>query len=113
MTSTSACRVVCGAANNPLASPKVAERLAARDVLYVPDFLANCGGLINCSAEWRRADEADVEEHVAIAMGRLDDALAESKRTGEPPAAVAERHALERVESARRERGSRGLAAVA
>ena len=107
------CRVVCGAANNPLASPEVAEQLASRGVLYVPDFLANCGGLINCSAEWRRADEADVDEHVAIAMGRLDDALAESKRTGEPPATVAERHALERVERARRERGSRGLAAVA
>jgi glutamate dehydrogenase/leucine dehydrogenase len=107
------CRVVCGAANNPLASPEVAERLAARGVLYVPDFLANCGGLINCSAERTRADDADVEAHVATAMRRLDEALVESRRTGEPPATVAERHALERVERARRERGSRGLAAVA
>ena len=108
-----ACRVVCGAANNPLASPAVAGRLAARGVLYVPDFLANCGGLINCSAEWSGAGEADIEAHVATAIARLDEALAESRRTGEPPAAVAERHALERVERARRERRSRGLAAVA
>jgi hypothetical protein len=43
----------------------------------------------------------------------LDDALAEARRTGEPPSAVAERHALERVERARREGRSRGLAAVA
>jgi glutamate dehydrogenase/leucine dehydrogenase len=107
------CRVVCGAANNPLASPDVAERLAARGVLYVPDFLANCGGLINCSAEWTRADDADVEAHVATAMRRLDEALVESKRTGDPPATVAERHALERVERARRDGSSRGLAAVA
>ena len=83
------CRVVCGAANNPLVSPDIAEALAARDVLYVPDFLANCGGLINCAAEWKRAPIAEVDEHIATAMGRLEDALEESRLTGEPPAAVA------------------------
>ena len=108
-----ACRVVCGAANNPLASDEVASQLASRGVLYVPDFLANCGGLINCSAELTRAGDADVDAHIATAMGRLDDALEEARRTGEPPSAVAERHALERVERARRDGRSRGLAAVA
>ena len=106
-------RVVCGAENNPLVSPEVAERLAARGVLYVPDFLANCGGLINCSAERAGTGEADVGAHVATAMSRLGDALAEASRTGEPPASVAERHALERVERARSDRRSRALAAVA
>ncbi len=107
------CRVVCGAANNPLASPHVAAGLAARGVLYVPDFLANCGGLIHCSAEWTRAARSEVDEHVATAMGRLDDALEESRRTGEPPVAVAERQALERIEQARRDGRARDLAAVA
>jgi glutamate dehydrogenase/leucine dehydrogenase len=108
-----ACKVVCGAANNPLASPEVADRLAARGVLYVPDFLANCGGLINCSAELRGAGSADIDAHIATAMSRLDDALTEAQRAGEPPAAVAERHALERVERARRGGTPHGLAAVA
>ena len=108
-----ACRLVCGAANNPLASPDIAALLAKRGVLYVPDFLANCGGLINCSAEWKRAPSSEVDAHIATAMGRLDDALEEARRTGEPPVAVAERHALERVERARRMRASHGLAAVA
>ena len=107
------CRVVCGAANNPLATPEVADKLAARDILYVPDFLANCGGLIHCSAEWARAARSEVDAHVATAMARLDDALAESLRTGEPPAVVAERHALKRVERARRGGPAGGLAAVA
>jgi glutamate dehydrogenase/leucine dehydrogenase len=108
-----ACKVVCGAANNPLASNEVATQLASRGVLYVPDFLANCGGLINCSAELMRAGDSEVDAHIATAMSRLDDALEEARRTGEPPAAVAERHALERVERARRDGRSRGLAAVA
>jgi glutamate dehydrogenase/leucine dehydrogenase len=107
------CAVVCGAANNPLASPEVAERLAKRGVLYVPDFLANCGGLISCSSEWRRAGDAEVDAHIATAMGRLEDALEESRRTGEPPSAVAERQALERVERARRGGPAPGLQAVA
>ena len=96
-----ACRVICGAANNPLSSAAVAEQLAARGILYVPDFLANCGGLISVAAEWSQGADAEVEEHIATAMGRLEDALEEAARTGEPPAAVAERHALERVERAR------------
>ena len=107
------CRVVCGAANNPLAAPDTAALLAERGVLYVPDFLANCGGLINCSAEWKRAASSEVDSHIATAMGRLDEALEEARLTGEPPATVAERHALERVERARRTGASPGLAAVA
>ena len=108
-----ACRVVCGAANNPLASPGVAAALAARGVLYVPDFLANCGGLINVATEWKRGGDADVEAHIATAMERLDAALVEARRTGEPPAAVAERQALERVDAARSQERARRLAAVA
>jgi leucine dehydrogenase len=45
------CRVVCGAANNQLAADEVAELLAARGILWVPDFVANAGGIINISVE--------------------------------------------------------------
>lgn len=41
------CRVVAGAANNPLASPlEDARRLAARGILYAPDYVINAGGAI-------------------------------------------------------------------
>lgn len=107
------CRVVCGAANNPLASADVAAALAERRILYVPDFLANCGGLISVAAEWGRSGDAAVEAHIATAMDRLDGALAEALVKGETPAAVAERHALERIEGARRAKGAKPLAAAA
>jgi glutamate dehydrogenase/leucine dehydrogenase len=45
------CRAVCGAANNQLAEPADGERLAERAVLYVPDYVANAGGVININAE--------------------------------------------------------------
>jgi len=37
---------VCGAANNQLASLDIGMRLSARSQLYVPDFVANSGGVI-------------------------------------------------------------------
>lgn len=46
------CRVVAGGANDQLAAPVLerARALAARDVLYVPDFVANGGGAVALTA---------------------------------------------------------------
>jgi leucine dehydrogenase len=43
--------IVAGAANNQLADDAVAEMLAARGVLWAPDFVVNAGGIINISVE--------------------------------------------------------------
>jgi glutamate dehydrogenase/leucine dehydrogenase len=40
------CRAVVGSANNQLATSEDADRLAARGILYAPDFVVNCGGAI-------------------------------------------------------------------
>ena len=39
--------IVAGAANNQLLEPRHGDELAARDILYVPDYAANSGGVIN------------------------------------------------------------------
>lgn len=46
-----ACGAVAGSANNQLAEPEDANRLAARGILYAPDFVVNAGGIINIAAE--------------------------------------------------------------
>ena len=62
------CAVVAGGANNPLVDESVVALLDVRGILYVPDFLANAGGVIQNAAEfreqgwpvlWRLLDEAD------------------------------------------------------
>lgn len=45
------CAAVLGSANNQLASDHLAEDLAARDILYVPDFIVNAGGVVNLAEE--------------------------------------------------------------
>jgi valine dehydrogenase (NAD+) len=94
--------VVAGAANNPLTSRRVARILMERDVLYVPDFLANCGGLIHVSGEWYGGAGPSEGERIARAMVRLERAIETAAAEDSTPLEVAERQALERVEAARR-----------
>jgi valine dehydrogenase (NAD+) len=95
------CKVVAGAANNPLTSRDTARRLASRGILYVPDFLANCGGLIHVASEWFGHDGALVDQRIARAMERLQAAIVTARAQRTTPLEVAERQALERIESAR------------
>lgn len=43
--------IVCGAANNQLATPDDGILLKARKILYAPDYLVNAGGLISVARE--------------------------------------------------------------
>ena len=45
------CAAVCGCANNQLATDDDGDRLAARGVLYAPDYVVNAGGVMNIAQE--------------------------------------------------------------
>jgi len=47
------CQIICGGANNQLSSREDGVNLCKMDILYIPDYLANAGGLINVAAELR------------------------------------------------------------
>jgi valine dehydrogenase (NAD+) len=95
------CSVVAGAANNPLTGRRVAGTLAERGILYVPDFLANCGGLIHVSMEWYGERGPSEAELIARAMESLERAIETAAAEGTTPLEVAERLALERVAGGR------------
>ena len=44
-------RIVCGGANNQLATPEMADRLVERGILYAPDYLVNAGGVVQVEDE--------------------------------------------------------------
>ena len=95
------CEVVCGAANNVLAGDALAERLAERDVLYAPDFIANAGGLINVYGELHALEPerlGQLVDGVGPAVARILEAAEERSVT---PLAAARELALERLEAAR------------
>jgi leucine dehydrogenase len=85
------CTVVAGAANNQLASDAVAAQLAARGILWAPDFVANAGGLINIAQEFAPGgyDPAAARRRVWRIGETLAGLFAEAETTGETPLAVA------------------------
>jgi glutamate dehydrogenase/leucine dehydrogenase len=46
------CKIVCGAANNQLLNPSVDDqKLFHANIVYIPDFVCNRMGIVNCSDE--------------------------------------------------------------
>jgi glutamate dehydrogenase/leucine dehydrogenase len=95
-----AATVLAGAANNPLADRGMARALADRGVLYVPDFIANCGGIIHVGAEVLGLSAGEVEELLAGSGRRSESILSKARETGRLPLQVAEEYALTRMQDA-------------
>ena len=97
-----AARVVCGGANNQLAEARHAAALAARGILFVPDYIANAGGVIDFHQE-RTGN--DTPAAVLCAVARIhditSDVLERAARGGETPLRVADRVVQERLAAAR------------
>lgn len=92
--------VVCGAANNQLLDSSVAADLQDRGITWVPDFVANAGGLIQVSSEiWQRTEE-QVHKEVATIGDTVRSILTRSSTSGERPDQVAAAIADERLAAA-------------
>jgi glutamate dehydrogenase/leucine dehydrogenase len=85
------CRVVCGAANNPLGGDDAGQALARRGILYVPDFVANAGGLIHLATALEGGDDAASRERLAVIPENLAAVLACAKESDLTTAAAADR----------------------
>ena len=90
-------RVIAGAANNQLSDPGLAPALDSAGVLYVPDFLANCGGIIDVGAEVLDLGDAEVEQRLQEAELRIREVLLRAEREGRVPWELALEIARERV----------------
>ena len=97
------CAIVAGGANNQLARSDHGAQLAARGILYAPDYVINAGGIISVATEYlarsqgRSGDLAEVNALVAQIPGRLATIWQESDSTGVPADAVADRMAQQLI----------------
>lgn len=83
-------KLVCGGANNQLATPEIAGLLRDRGITYVPDYVANAGGIISVSAEYLGESAASAASRVAQIGPRVSAILAEASRRDLSPATVAD-----------------------
>ena len=72
--------IVCGAANNQLATAEDGIRLARRGVLYCPDYLVNAGGVISVARGPLGLTPEAVEAKLAGLPGTLLEVLAAAER---------------------------------
>ena len=83
-------KAIVGAANNQLADDSVAAHLAER-VVYVPDWVANGGGLISVAAEHMGRSQAWATKRAEAIGSRVEEMLRIAAATGETPLEVAYR----------------------
>jgi glutamate dehydrogenase/leucine dehydrogenase len=97
-------RYICGAANNQLEDPlRDDEALHKRGIVYIPDFLTNRMGIVNCADEQAGyvTDDPMIERHLSkdweysIHQMALK-VLRESKESGKPTGTIA-RETAERL----------------
>ena len=84
------CRVVCGGANNQLAEARHDAALAVRGIVFVPDYLANAGGVIDFHQETIDDQPAAVLASVARIGAITRGVLRCAAATGATPLSVAD-----------------------
>jgi leucine dehydrogenase len=89
-------RLVCGAANNQLATPEDGERLARGGIVYAPDYLANAGGLISVARAALGISDADADAKLQAIPETLIQVFRAAEELGVNPAAAADRLAERR-----------------
>jgi len=94
--------IICGAANNQLATEDDGARLVARGVTYAPDYVVNAGGIISVSAEYIGESEAAVDARVRAIAPRLMRVLETARAEALTPHQAADRIVKARLAAARK-----------
>jgi leucine dehydrogenase len=94
------CRIIAGAANNQLAEDYIADVLAARQILWAPDFVVNAGGIINIAEELERYDPAAARRRVRGIADTLRQIFDHAEAIGATPLTAAMELARRRLAAA-------------
>lgn len=95
------CQIICGGANNPLASDAIAAELVRRGITYLPDFIANAGATIHGAS--RAIGEVDrIPERMQRVADLAREVTERARGEGRSPHAVAVELADARVRELRR-----------
>ncbi len=92
--------LVCGGANNQLVDAGIGDLLAERGVVYAPDFMVNCGGVIQVAEELVGCDLDRARARTARVFDTTSRVLERAREEGITPVAAAEREAEDRIRSA-------------
>jgi len=84
-------KIVCGAANNQLATEEDGARLVAAGITYAPDYVVNAGGIVMVSCEYLGEAAEAVDAKVRAIAPRVLAVVDEGRREGVSPHLVSDR----------------------
>ena len=91
-------KVICGAANNQLATNAIGDELTRRGVLYAPDYAVNAGGVMNVALELDGYNRERAMRMMRTIYHNLTRIYEIAERDGIPTYQAADRMAEERIE---------------
>jgi leucine dehydrogenase len=89
--------IVCGAANNQLATEDCGDELERRGIIYAPDYAVNAGGLMNVSIEFEGYNRERAKRMTRAIYYNVSKIFQISERDGIPTWKAADRMAAERI----------------
>lgn len=95
------CEIIAGSANNQLATDDDDDRIAERGILYVPDYVANAGGVINIAEEPAGYDRDRAWKRIEGIGPTVTEILTLADGESITPAEAADRYAEARIDAAR------------
>ncbi|MCC5866023.1 MAG: Glu/Leu/Phe/Val dehydrogenase [Wenzhouxiangella sp.] len=90
-------KIVCGAANNQLATEECGNELERRGILYAPDYAVNAGGLMNVSIEFEGYNRERAKRMMRTIYYNVSKIFQIAERDGIPSWKAADRMAEERI----------------
>ncbi len=90
-------KIVCGAANNQLATEECGDELEQRGIIYAPDYAVNAGGLMNVSIEFEGYNRERAKRMTRAIYYNVSKIFQIAERDGIPTWKAADRMAAERI----------------
>lgn len=94
------CKIIAGAANNVLKEERHGDLLEQKEILYVPDFVINAGGIINVADELKGYNRENTFQKIAGIYDNVQKVFEIAKRDKTPTYKAAEIMAEERLNNA-------------
>lgn len=83
-------KLICGAANNQLASPRIADDIQKRGITYLPDYVVNAGGIINAAGEILKQGHQYRDARIKQITERIYDIMVLSEKSGKTTIQIAD-----------------------
>lgn len=83
--------IIAGGANNQLENMSLAETLMSKDILYVPDYIVNAGGLIFAHGKYQHSTDKEIEDKLNNIYNTLMNLFHEAEKAKVTPEKMAEK----------------------